>query len=145
MAISLKALMDVYNEDSPHKTTQVTVGRYEKRGINFTIQTITPHEAHQIANDSIGEDGKSLDNEIYNELLLETCFVDPDLRSQALLDEFGVLTTSELLTKMFLPNELIRLARICDAFAMRGELPADIAPQPQDDEKKSRKRADLKK
>lgn len=132
--MNLKLLMEIYNSDSPNKTTQVTVGRYEAQGLLFTIKTLTNSEMYEIQKESIDEAGK-MDNELYNVSLLEHAMVDYNPKDVTVRESFGAYSSQEVLDAMFLPTEMIKLVRLVDSFSMKGKLP-DEAPTPKLDLKK---------
>lgn len=132
--MNLKLLMEIYNNDSPNKTTQVTVGRYEEQGLQFTIRTLTNSEMYEVQKDCIDEVGK-MDNGLYNISLLEHAMVDYNPKDPTVREAFSAFSSQEVLDAMFLPNEMVRLVKLVDSFSMKGKLPNE-APTPKLDLKK---------
>lgn len=123
--MNLQLLMDIHNEDAPHKEVEVTVGRYEGK-INFKIRTLTGSEVYEIQREAINEETGRTDNEKYNIALLEHCMVTYNPKDVELRNAYGVYSSQEVIDAMFNPSELIKLLRICDSFAMRGVLPDEV-------------------
>lgn len=120
--MNLKLLMEIYETDSATKTTEITVGRYAEKGLNFTIKTLTPSEMYEIQREAIDEEGR-MDNELYNISLLEHTMVDYNPKSQELRESLDCYSSQEVINKLFHPSELIQLLRQIDSFAMKGNLP----------------------